>query len=145
MSAPDPEAAYGFYLRAKIHFAQVNFNLRKFESNSPELQQRIMESEQRLNRGGSQSFSPEDVPPQPVLRQVLGVSWDVKSDQIIANVSDVAKLMKETSPSIRNAISLATRFCNPSGIISPITVRFKHCGEQLDWDEPLVGELLTEW
>ena len=42
------------------------------------------------------------------------------------------------------------RFYDPLGIISPIIVRFKHlfqnmCEEQLDWDEPLTGELLDKW
>ena len=149
-SAPDVEAAYGFYLRAKLHLAQANFNLRKFESNSPELRQRIMESEKRLSERDTQSFCPEDLRQDSVVRQVLGVSWNVESDELLADVSDLAQLMKETSPSKRNAISLATRFYDPLGIISPISVRFKQlfqrmCEGQLDWDEPLAGELLTEW
>ena len=58
--------------------------------------------------------------------------------------------MKETRPMKRSVVSLATRFYDPLGIISPITVRFKQlfqrlCEHKLDWDEELTGELLTEW
>ena len=58
--------------------------------------------------------------------------------------------MKDTELTKRNAISLATRFYDPLGVISPVTVRFeqlfqKLCEKQLNWDEPLTKELLTEW
>ena len=58
--------------------------------------------------------------------------------------------MKRTCPTKRNAVSLATRFYDPLGIISLITVRFKQLFQKLYerklyWDENLIGELLTEW
>ena len=58
--------------------------------------------------------------------------------------------MKETQPTKRNAVSLATIFFDPLGVISPITVRFKLLFQQLcetktDWDEPLTGGFLTGW
>ena len=58
--------------------------------------------------------------------------------------------MNETSSTKRNVVSLATRFFDPLGVISPITVRFKLLFQQMceiktDWDDSLTGELLTEW
>ena len=58
--------------------------------------------------------------------------------------------MKDAEPTKINAVSLATRFFDPLGIISPITVRFKLLFQQLcemktTWDEPLTGTLLAEW
>ena len=78
------------------------------------------------------------------------MSWDVEADQVIADICDLMHRIKGTSPSKRNAISLTMRFYDPQRIISPITVRFKHlfqkmCEEELDWDEPLTGELLDKW
>ena len=78
------------------------------------------------------------------------MSWDVEADKLLADVCDLTHGIKGTSPSQRNAISLTMRFYDPLGIISPIIVRFKHlfqnmCEEQLDWDEPLTGELLDKW
>ena len=150
-SAPDVETAYGFYLRAKLHLTQANFNLRKFENNSLKLRQRIAENEHKLRDTGrsSQNTCTEDLQSPPAVRQVLGVSWDVERDHLLADVSGLAQLMKKTNPSKRNAISLATRIYDPLGIISPITVRFKQlfqrmCEGQLDWDESLAGDPLTE-
>ena len=40
--------------------------------------------------------------------------------------------MKDAEPTKRNAVSLATRFFDPLGIISPITVRFKLLFQQRD-------------
>ena len=47
-------------------------------------------------------------------------------------------------------VSIETKFFDPLGILTPLTVRFKllfqHlCEAQVEWDEPLTGELLTEW
>ena len=58
--------------------------------------------------------------------------------------------MQSLEPTDRNVISLATRFFDPLGIMSPITVRLKLlfqllCGSKLNWDQPLSGESLTEW
>ena len=88
--------------------------------------------------------------PESSPRQVLGVNWDVFNDQLFFDIGNVAQQMERTSPTKRNAVSLATRFYDPLDIISPITVRFKQlfqklCERKLDWDENLIGELLTEW
>lgn len=132
----------------KQHLAKASFNLRKFESNSPELLRRIQENEGVLCKESRQSL------PTPMqesfVRQVLGINWDVQNDQLLFDINDVARQMKETRPTKRNAVSLATRFYDPLGIISPITVRFKQlfqklCERKLDWDEDLTGEFLTEW
>ena len=92
MSAPDVETAYGFYLRAKLHLAQANFNLRKFESNSLKLRQRIVENEYKL-RDTCRSTCTEDLQNPPAVQQVLGVSWDVERDHLLADVSGLAQLM----------------------------------------------------
>lgn len=53
-------------------------------------------------------------------------------------------------PTKRNVISVASRFYDPLGVLSPFTVRFKIlfqelCMKEVGWDEPLSGELLTKW
>lgn len=50
-------AAYQFYLKAKLQLAKANFNLRKFETISPQLRQMISENEWRSQlSGGMQSL-----------------------------------------------------------------------------------------
>ena len=44
------------------------------------------------------------------------------SDHFIFDVSDICHLMKDTKLTKRNILSLATRFFDPLGVISPISV-----------------------
>lgn len=151
--AQDIDGAYEFYIKSKLRLAEASFNLRKFDSNSPELRQRIAENEQSLCQDPSTTKPQshvDDPHTEAVERQVLGVRWNVTADHFIFDVSDIYRLMKDTKPMKRNAVSLATRFFDPLGVISPITVRFKLLFQQLcksktSWDEPLTGALLAEW
>ena len=57
--------------------------------------------------------------------------------------------MNGTLPTKRNAVSLATRFFDPLGVISPLIVRFKVLFQQLceaktEWDEPHSGKALGD-
>ena len=86
--------------------------------------------------------------PEPEECQVLIIRWNTKHDQLIFDFGDVCERMKHANPTKRNAVSLATRFFDPLGVLYPITIRFKIlfqqlCKEGLDWDEPLSGEALT--
>ena len=60
-------------------------------------------------------------------------------------------LMIKSEPTKRNVVSMATRFFNLLGVVSPVTsVQFKILFQQLcvakvDWDEPLTGCLLEQW
>ena len=154
-SSTNVQSAYEFYKKSKQHLAKASFNLRKFGSNSAELRRKIEESEQEQGTGlykdQRRSSTHSSTPTQEsVPHQVLGVNWDIYNDQLLFDIGDVAKQMKETHPTKRNVVSLATRFYDPLGIISPITVRFKQlfqrlCERKLDWDEDLTGALLTEW
>ena len=152
----DVESAFEFYLKSKLRLAEASFNLRKFDTNSPELRRKISDNEQMLHREIDQESPGKTQVPscdqclKSAERQVLGVTWNVINDQLVFDISDICQLMKETSATKRNAVSLATRFFDPLGVISPITVRFKLLFQQMceiktDWDDPLTGELLTEW
>ena len=152
----DVEGVYEFYVKAKLRLAEASFNLRKFESNSSELHRRIQENERKPCRDSSPeslnepSLSSGDPEQELIVRQVMGVDWNPVDDHLIFDISDIARLMREVHPTKRNTVSLATRFYDPLGVISPLTVRFKLlfqqlCERKLDWDEPLTGELLTEW
>ena len=56
----------------------------------------------------------------------------------------------ELEPTKRNVVSVASRFYDPLGIVSPVTIQFKVffqklCLAKVSWDEPLSGELLNKW
>ena len=102
----DADSAYKFYVKSKMRLAEANFNLRKFDTNSPQLRRRIAQNEQLL----AQEVEKECVQTQSSLsdqeRQVLGVRWNVANDMLVFDLSDVAAVMKETRPTKRNSVSL---------------------------------------
>ena len=66
------------------------------------------------------------------------------------DIRHICKLAREMEPTRRNIVGIASRFYNPLGILSPITVRFKLmyqdlCVKELNWDDQLSGEQLVKW
>ena len=74
--ADSVEEAYNFFRKAKQKFAEGGFNLRKFRSNSAELEQLVCN---QLNV----EISNESC--------VLGLEWDKLDDIIIFNVSKICE------------------------------------------------------
>ena len=93
----DMESAYEFYIKSKVRLAEASFNLRKFDTNSPELRQRINYNERILCQGSSEESPSEaqsqwsDLDPGSAERQVLGVNWNVISDELIFDIGDVCR------------------------------------------------------
>ena len=132
-----------------------SFNLRKFKTNSPQLQEVINKVE-----GGRQSDCPEETytkstvgpqcPPHSGGQKILGVYWDIPSDSFLFNFDEVASLASRVEPTKRNIVSVVSRFYDPLGIISPITVRFKIfiqklCDSVAEWDQLIAGDNLQKW
>ena len=66
------------------------------------------------------------------------------------DLSELAILMQNTKATKRQIVSVASKFYDPLGFESPITIRFKMlfrdlCVGKVGWDEPLSGELLSKW
>ncbi len=81
---------------------------------------------------------------------MLGVGWNFKHDYFSFDVSEVTATMKESEPTKRNTVGAASRFFDPLGISSPLTVSFKIfaqrlCKDKIGWDVPLTGSFLKEW
>ena len=66
-------AAYDFYLKAKSMMHDAGFDLRKWASNSSELMKKIEMNE-------THDFTPIG---KNSTRKVLGITWDIKTDEII--------------------------------------------------------------
>ena len=133
---PDAENAYDFYIKSKQRLLEAAFKLRKFMTNSIELYQKISENEEM---GDIEET-----------HKVLGIQWNPLDDQLIFDTSDIVSLMEKVTPTKRNVVSLATKFYDPLGLISPIIVRFKIffqvlCESKVNWDECLTGELKEMW
>ena len=58
--------------------------------------------------------------------------------------------MGSLEPTKRNLVSVAAKFFDPLGVLSPLTILFKMfcqclCEAKRDWDTTLSDQLLTEW
>ena len=83
-------------------------------------------------------------------QKVLGVRWNVSSDQIVLNLDEVASILLTLEPTKRNIVSLVGKIFDPLGFLSPVVIRFKIffqelCEAKLEWDQPLSGQLLRKW
>ena len=166
IGSADVDSTYELYLKSKLRLSEVGFWLRKFTTNSEELRHKI-EINERLtdetSEVGSVKINEDD---QLYAKEslgimskssdaqeefkILGVQWNFVEDTFVFDVSNVARLMNTAEATKRNVVSMATRFYDPLGVVSPVTILFKMlfqrlCEAKLEWDDPLSGDLLSEW
>ena len=82
----------------------------------------------------------------PAEQKVLGVMWDVTADLLVFSVWEIAALADVDKPMKRRVTTAVRRFYDPLGFLSPVVVKFKMffkelCGQGLEWDQELTGEL----
>ena len=111
----------------------------KSESASEELE----ESYSCSTLGGVQKLCHEE-------QKVLGIRWNLSSDQLVINLDDIASAAMSLSPTKRNIVSLVGRFYDPLGYLTPVVVQFKLflrelCEAKIDCDQPISGELMDSW
>ena len=159
--AMDENSALKLYEESKQVLREGGFNLRKFTTNSPQLQKVIDRKENpptdsitvcsgdldetyaKSTFGTVQTMSPTD-------QKVLGVKWDVSADRLIFSVKEIAALADTPDPTKRKVTSIVGKFYDPIGFLSPVVIKFKIffqelCEVGLDWDQILTGEVLCKW
>ena len=145
--ADSNEAAFELYSQSKDMFRQGGFNLRKFVSNSQELQKRIDCAEgvqvapSELEESYAQTMLGMSRTPSVGEHKILGIPWNPCSDCLIFDLMELARLASSLLPTKRNVIVT---------LWAPVTIRFKVffqklCQDKLEWDTPLAGELFKEW
>ena len=154
--ADDADSAYELYKKSKQILAEGGFNLRKFVSNSVSLSQNIQQNESELSQGSPEGnahlkdLMGGNQGPQDGEQKVLGIRWNFIQDELIFDLHELANLVKRTEPTKRQIITITTKFYDPLGFISPVVIRFKvlfqaMCVHKIGWDDPLTGELLSQW
>lgn len=161
--AESAESALRLYRDSKSVLKKGGFNLRKFNTNLPELQLTINLQEDSLScKDNSDTKSTDDTTyakstlgaNQAVdsnQQKVLGVLWNTTRDSLYFNVEDIATLAKRVSkPTKRIVTSIIGKFYDPLGFLSPIVVKFKIffktlCERGGEWDQTLSGDILQEW
>ena len=128
------QEGYCFYTKAKNVLSQVPFNLRKFQSNSTDLE--------TLVHGYENYIAQENV-------RMLEILWNKKSDEIIFNFEKHLKLTKEI-PTKRDLLNFLASIYDSLGLLNLfvflLKVLFqKVCIQKLLWEESLFDSLLPEW
>lgn len=157
--ADDEQEAYALFRESRDILKQGGFNLRKFRSNSSMLQLRI-DGQPSSDQPTAPEFEADEtyacatlgstIEQQCGESKVLGVRWNVDTDQIVMSLEDIAASAIELEPTKRSIVSLVGRIYDPLGLLSPIVVQFKIflqelCEAKLGWDEPLPDDLLRKW
>ena len=157
------EKALTIYHRAKQLMAEGGFNLRKWKTNSVELQRAIAESESvtsgaSSNKNGdesyakssSQSLSANTPIDEDIFVKVLGMNWNTHDDEIIFSFAELHKYASSLPLTKRSVLKVTAKIYDPMGFLSPLTVEMKIlfqelCIEKTNWDIELKGESLRKW
>ena len=125
------EQAYQLYSEAKTLLKTGAFNLRKFYTNATRLQAKVdlEESAQHQDEPKPmETYSQSTLSGNGELcdaeQRILGLKWNITSDQIIFSLADLAEQARRLEPTKRNVISLIGRVYDPLGFLAPIVVRY---------------------
>jgi hypothetical protein len=162
LGADDEDSGMKLYEESKRILREGGFNLRKFTTNAPQLQNAIDKKENpvvnstctvsssdmdetyaKSSLGGPQTTNSSD-------QKVLGIKWDIAIDQLVFSVKEIASLVDSQEPTKRRVTSIVGKFYDPLGYLSPVVIKFKIffqelCEKKLDWDQVLTGSVLRKW
>ena len=126
-----------FYSKCKETLRQGSFHLRKFKSNSRELENLVRD------------IFPDDIDNVTMVEKVLGILWGRESDDFLFNFDDALEKVC-LQPTKRDILKFIASIYDPLGIINPVVVQMKIlfqdiCFSKLKWDEPLFIHFLDRW
>ena len=160
--AKDEESAYELFVTSKQFLKSRSFNLRKFATNSPSLQvfidnlenSKISKPEKSFCNDVDETFAKSTInqshPNDSGGQKILGVHWDVVSDKFSFSFKVLAAVAAKIEPTKQSVVSFVSRFYDPLGLVTPVTIRFKVfiqtlCETTTTWDQQLIGRLLHQW
>ena len=132
--ASDVEEGFEVYQQSKELMPKGGFNLRKWNSNSPGLLQRVnneegavvpskMEEENRpIEEEDEESFTKSTIGPNQVsdkLVKTLGVCWDTESDEMSFDFKELNEYANTLKVTKRSLLKLSAKVFDPLGLLSP--------------------------
>ena len=159
--ADTDDHTYRVYSDSKMMFKEGGFNLRKFVTNSSDLQKKIVENERLMplpltdhTLNDEESYAKltlgttQKVPTGEI--KILDVRWNPSTDRFVFDFRDVVSWVFNLEPTKRHVVGSARRFYDPIGFLSPVTICFKVlfkelCEAKLDWDDVIPPELQHKW
>ena len=130
------EQGFQFFTQAKQTLKDASFNLRKFQSNSIELENMIAAYDPTC-------MNTENSP------KILGLKWDKINDTFIFDFQDISTHVIEPHTK-RNVMHFIASIYDPLGLINPVVVSFKIllqdiCMSKIDWDDALPPDIESRW
>ena len=146
------EDAFRIYQVAKQTLADGGFNLRKWDSNSQELRDKIASDSLRESPEAT-SYSVNDSNTQDshqLQTKLLGISYDSHSDDFYFCFTELIEHISKFPASRRSLLKVTASMFDPLGLLSPFIIRLKMlfqtlCSKGIGWDRPLEGEHLNQW
>jgi len=131
------EEAFELYKKSKTMLKEGGFDLRKWDSNSKELLEKINDEEHVLENNIVSRGVLEDVNTyaDSVTRtldvqnneaKVLGILWDKDKDEFVFKLGET-KLEAKKKYTKRNILGKIASIYDPIGFLSPIIVKLKFC------------------
>jgi hypothetical protein len=82
--------------------------------------------------------------------KILGVSWNVESDEFEYDLSNLAEYGRTLTPTKHSVLKVSAKIFDPLGFFSAFTIVMKVlfqllCKESVVWDDPLTGKALDTW
>ena len=134
----DVESTYEFYLKSKSCLAEAGFRLKNL---LPTPKSCVIKSAPMSNHQMSRKYCLMPAPRRKTSRyaksslgdrvedtrgthKILGVQWDFIQGSLVFDIRGISHLILNSEPTKRNVVSMATRFFNRLGVVSPITILF---------------------
>ena len=161
--AANVQDAYNLYVEAKSIMAEGNFNLRKWNSNSPLLVDQIRKAEQhpeivpkkatdlKIDESCAKVFATSDNSCiESGLTKLLGIIWNSEEDVFVFCSTELVTFVQQLPATKRSLLKTSAKIFDPLGFLSPFVIKLKIlfqvlCVEGSDWDEPLKDNALDQW
>ena len=147
----------------KARLSVAGFNMRKWQTNSLELRQtfhndpEFAEESVGQREESSPNIDQDDcgymksvLGQNDVNNKVLGTTWNVSDDMFEMDLSKVVAGHDLNNCSKRIVLSVAAKFFDPLGLISPVILQLKLlfqelCKSNVEWDEQLNEQFCQTW
>ena len=161
------------YQKLKKCFQEGGFNIRKWASNSEELNEKIEREEEsllELNSSTELNFAQELNVNTNIVEEdqgfskltlnsavltdkeikVLGVAWNKNSDILSFSFSEIVHHATSKTPTKREVLSVTSKIYDPLALLSPVIIPLKCmfqeiCQQKVKWDTPILDTLKKKW
>ena len=87
---------------------------------------------------------------EPCRIKILGLSWDIETDEIYFDLKEVIAVATSLPPTKRSVLKISVKLFDPLGVVSPFIIGIKImfqllCKDKVDSDQELESHVLKRW